>query len=64
MDDQSYQTVSGIIFAIMAIFQLTRLIFQVPIHIDTLNVPMWPSAFAFIVAVLMCIWAFRSSAKK
>lgn len=63
MNNKTYQIVSGIIFAIMSIGQLTRLIFQFPVQIGTFNVPVWPSAIAFIVALVMCIWAFRSANK-
>jgi len=59
MKDRSYQLVSGIIFGIITIGQLTRLIGQIPVQIGTFDVPLWPSAIAFMIALTMCIWAFR-----
>ena len=63
MNDTSYQFVSGIIFGLMTIGQLARLIGQIPVQVGTFNVPLWPSAIVLILALSMCIWAFRSASK-
>ncbi len=63
MNSRTYLIVSGVIFGLISIGQLMRLIFQVPIQISTLIIPVWPSALALIVVLLMCIWAFRLASK-
>ena len=59
MTDKTYLIVSGIFFGLITIGQLIRLIFQVPVQIGSLNLPMWPSVLAIILAVTLCILAFR-----
>jgi len=59
MNDKTYLIVSGIFFGVITIGQLIRLIFQVPVQIGSLNLPMWPSVLAIILAVTLCILAFR-----
>ncbi len=63
MNDKTYLIVSGVIFGLSTIGQLIRLIFQVPVQVATLNIPVWPSALGLIVALSMCIWAFRLASK-
>ncbi len=59
MTDKTYLIVSGIFFGLITIGQLIRLIFQVPVQIGSLNLPMWPSVLAIILALTLCILAFR-----
>ena len=63
MNSRTYLIVSGVIFGLISIGQLMRLIFQVPIQISTLIIPVWPSALVLIGVLLMCIWAFRLASK-
>lgn len=60
MNSNSYLKVSGSLFALITLGQLTRLTLQIPVQIDTWVVPMWPSLIVAAVALAMCIWAFRS----
>jgi hypothetical protein len=55
-----YELVSGIIFTIMAIVQLTRTVLGWPVQIDLFTVPVWFSGVAFLITGGMAIWAFRS----
>jgi hypothetical protein len=55
-----YELVSGIIFTIMAIVQLTRTLLGWPVQIDLFTVPVWFSGVAFLITGSMAIWAFRS----
>jgi len=59
MNDKTYLIVSGIFFGLITIGQLIRLIFQIPVQIGSLNLPMWPSVLAIILALTLCILAFR-----
>lgn len=63
MNDKTYLIVSGVIFGLSTIGQLIRLIFQIPVQVGTLNIPVWPSALGLIVALSLCIWAFRLASK-
>jgi hypothetical protein len=56
-----YELVSGIIFTIMAIVQLTRTVLGWPVQIDLFTVPVWFSGVAFLITGAMAIWAFRSA---
>ena len=59
MNVKIYLIVTGVLFGLQTLGQLSRLIFQVPIQVGTLNVPVWPSALGLIVTLVLCIWAFR-----
>ena len=56
-----YELVSGIIFTIMAIAQLTRTVLGWPVQVDLFTVPVWLSGVAFLITGGMAIWAFRSA---
>jgi hypothetical protein len=58
-----YEVVSGTIFAIVSLVQLTRILMGWPVQIDLFTVPVWFSAVAFIVTGALSIWAFRSSSR-
>jgi len=58
-----YELVSGTIFAIVSLVQLTRILMGWPVQIDLFTVPIWFSGIAFIVAGGLSIWAFRSSGR-
>ena len=59
MNDKTYLIVSGVFFGLITIAHLIRLIFQVSVQIDSLILPMWPSVLAIILALTLCVWAFR-----
>ena len=59
MNDKTYLIVSGVFFGLITIGHLIRLIFQVSVQIDSLILPMWPSVLAIILALTLCVWAFR-----
>jgi len=63
MNDKTYLIVSGVIFGLITIGHLIRLIFQIPVQVGALNIPVWPSALGLIVALSLCIWAFRLASK-
>ena len=56
-----YELVSGTIFAIVSLVQLTRIVLGWPVQIDLFTVPVWLSGVAFLVAGGLAIWAFRSA---
>jgi len=54
-----YELVSGIIFTVVALVQLTRIVLGWPVQIDLFTVPIWFSGVAFLVSGGLAIWAFR-----
>lgn len=58
-----YELVSGIIFTIIALAQLTRTVLGWAVQIDGFSVPVWVSGIAFVIAGGLAIWAFRSAGR-
>ncbi len=56
-----YALVSGAVFALVAIAQLARLLFRWPLQVASMNVPLWPSAFAVVIAGALAMWGFRTA---
>ena len=57
---KAYPTVSGLLFALIAILQGTRAFQQWPVQVGDNAIPLWASWVAALVAALMAIWAFCS----
>jgi hypothetical protein len=55
-----YELVSGIIFTLVALAQLTRVALGWQLQVDGFNVPIWASGAAFLISGSLAIWAFRS----
>jgi hypothetical protein len=53
-----YVVVSGVMFGFMALAQLVRAVKQVPVQIGSVEIPVWVSWVAVVVAGSLCIWAF------
>jgi hypothetical protein len=58
-----YVVVSRAIFGIIALAQMFRAVNQVPAQIGSVEIPVWVSWIAVIVAGSMCAWAFASRKK-
>jgi hypothetical protein len=58
-----YEQVSGTIFAIVSLVQLTRIAMGWPVQIDLFTVPVWFSGVAFVMTGALSIWAFRSGSR-
>jgi hypothetical protein len=54
-----YVVVSGAIFGVVAALHAVRALNQWPVHIGTLEIPVWASWIAMVVAGSLCAWAFR-----
>jgi hypothetical protein len=55
-----YVVVSGSIFGLIATIQALRAIIQLPVQIGSVDLPVWASWIAAVVAGTLCFWAFRS----
>jgi hypothetical protein len=58
-----YTLISGAFFSILALVQLTRALLAWPLQIASVNVPLWPSWLAFLIAGSFAVWAFRSAGR-
>ena len=56
-----YELVSGIVFSIIALGQLTRTLLGWPVQVDLFTVPVWASGVAFLITASLAVWAFRSA---
>ena len=61
MRRSTYQTVSGLLFGLIAVLQAVRIIRQLPVQVGSTPIPIWVSGIAVVVAGSLCVWAFRSS---
>lgn len=55
-----YEIVSGILFSIIALAQLTRTLLAWPVQVAGFAVPVWASGIAFLITGSLAVWAFRS----
>jgi hypothetical protein len=60
---RSYEQVSGTVFAVVALVQLTRILLGWPVQVDLFTVPIWFSVVAFLVTGGLAVWAFRSGGR-
>lgn len=56
----AYPVVSGVLFGLLAVFQVVRAFNAWPIQISTFQVPVVASWVVAVIAANLCIWAFRS----
>ncbi|MDP9206823.1 MAG: hypothetical protein M3P12_15470 [Gemmatimonadota bacterium] len=59
-----YELVSGILFSIIALAQLTRTLLGWPVQVDGVAVPTWVSGLAFLITGTLAVWAFRSGGRQ
>ncbi len=55
-----YVVVSGTVFGVVAVLQAVRALNQWPLLVGTIEIPVWASWLAMVVAGSLCAWAFRS----
>ncbi len=48
--------VAAILFLLMAIAQVCRFFLQVNIVAGSVTVPLWPSALAAVILILLAVW--------
>ena len=58
-----YAIVSGVIFGLIAFAQLIRALNHVPAQIGGVEIPIWVSWVAVVLAGGLCVWAFTSRTK-
>lgn len=58
-----YAVVSGVLFGVVAVMQAVRALYQWPVQVGGVELPVWGSWVAVVVAGSLCAWAFRSGRK-
>ena len=58
-----YAQVSGTLFTIVSLAQLTRSVLALPAQVGNTAIPVWLSVIAFMVTGLMAVWAFRTAGR-
>ena len=56
-----YGLVSGFVFAIVALAQLTRALLGWPVQVDGFFIPIWVSVVAFVITASLAVWGIRSA---
>jgi hypothetical protein len=59
-----YVLVSGLFLVLLACVQLLRLILGWRVTVAGVEIPLWASAVAALIAGSLAIWAFRARAHK
>ena len=57
--DKKYVAVSGVIFGVVAVLHAARAVGQWPVHVGTVEFPVWLSWAGMVAAVGLCAWAYR-----
>ena len=56
-----YEMISGGLFALIALAQLTRTLLRLPAQVGSFVIPVWFSLVAGLITGGLSIWAFRSA---
>ena len=59
-----YTLVSGLFLTLLACAQLLRLLLRWPVSVAGIDVPLWVSGIAAVIAGALAIWAFRARADR
>ena len=62
MDQRAYNTITAVVFLIVAVLHLLRIILGWPARIGGLDIPLWASWLALVVAGALAYFGFRLSA--
>lgn len=54
-----YVLVSGAFLGLLTCVQLLRIVMQWPVRVATIDVPVWTSGIAALIAGSLAVWAFR-----
>jgi hypothetical protein len=56
-----YALVSGPFFALLTGVQVLRLVRQWPVRVAGVDIPVWASGIAALIAFSLAFWAFRTA---
>jgi hypothetical protein len=55
---RNYVVVSGLVFGLVAVAQALRALNHWSLQVGTVQVPVWASWVACLIATSLCVWAF------
>jgi hypothetical protein len=58
-----YALVSGVFFSLLTGVQVLRLLRQWPVRVAGVDIPVWASGIAALIAFSLAFWAFRTAAR-
>ena len=64
MDQRTYNTVTAILFLVIAALHLLRIVFGWPAQIGELSIPMWVSWLALVVSGALAWSGFRQKVRR
>lgn len=56
---RAYCLTSGVLFTLVALAHLMRIVYDLPIRVEDVEIPMLVSWIGLIVPAALAIWAFR-----
>jgi hypothetical protein len=59
-----YTLVSGLFLTLLTCVQLLRVLLRWPVRVAGIDVPLWVSGIAAVIAGFLAIWAFRARAER
>lgn len=63
MQQKAYNTVTAVLFLVVALVHLLRIILDWPAQIGGLSIPLWASWLALVVAAALAYLGFRQNAR-
>ena len=63
MQQKTYNTITAVLFLVIALLHLLRIIFGWPAQIGGLGIPMWASWLALVVTAALGYLGFRQNAR-
>ena len=61
MHQAAYNTITAVLFLVMALLHLLRIIFGWPAQIGILDIPLWASWLALVVTAALAYFGFRQN---
>lgn len=58
-----YTLVSGLFLTLLTCVQLSRVLLRWPVRVAGIDVPLWVSGIAAVIAGSLAFWAFRARAQ-
>jgi hypothetical protein len=59
-----YTLVSGLFLTLLACVQLLRFVMRWPVRVADVDIPVWISGVAVLIAGSFAVWAFRVSSRR
>ena len=58
---KTFTKISALLLAVVAVFHLLRVIFDIEVIVDQMSMPMWVSTVGFIIPAILSIGLWKES---